>query len=341
MLYCPKRTNLFRAKTAKMLYCPKKPKKKQSFETSRPWRRPSSPNFGFFGFFWTVQHFCSVWLKNIGFFGTVRHFCSPRPPKCCTVPKKPSFLEHKGAKMLYCPKNTKKNQSLESLGSSRAWRSPNFGFFFGFFWSQYSIFACFRFKIGFIGTVQRFWKPWIIGVPTAFGSCCNRHMLQPLENMRTLGCRSNAELLFRITHHHNLLGIFCLGISSRTNEMFRICDKTGNYSHLHAFSQIISRTSSPNQLFRPHYPAERSVKSSRLPASRGKELLVLGPVQPLNSQSQGCNVIQKSAGFMQHHAAPRPTQPATTRVLRMPQYPIQIAARSRGAKLARTFELCS
>ena len=29
MLYCPKKTNLFKAKSAKMLYCPKKPKKKK------------------------------------------------------------------------------------------------------------------------------------------------------------------------------------------------------------------------------------------------------------------------------------------------------------------------
>ena len=33
MLYCPKKTNLFKAKSAKMLYCPKKNQKKHQKKT--------------------------------------------------------------------------------------------------------------------------------------------------------------------------------------------------------------------------------------------------------------------------------------------------------------------
>ena len=158
MLYCPKKNNLFKAKSAKMLYCPKKNQKNQSLETlgsSRAWR---SPNFGFFGFFGTVRHFCLFLLKRIGFFGTVQRFCSPRPRKCCTVPKKPIFLRPKVQKCCTVPKKPKKKQSLETLGSSRAWRSPNFGFLV--FLGQYGIFACFCLKgLVFLGQCSVFAVP--------------------------------------------------------------------------------------------------------------------------------------------------------------------------------------
>ena len=131
----PQKSNLFRAKSAKMLYCPKKTKKNQSLESlgsSRAWR---SANFGFFG---TVQHFCSFWLKSIGFFGTVRHFCSPRPPKCCTVPKKPIFLEQKVQNCCTVPKKPKFGELglLQGLEVSKLC-------FFGFFLGQYSMLALF------------------------------------------------------------------------------------------------------------------------------------------------------------------------------------------------------
>ena len=150
MPYCPKKTIFLEQKMQKCCTVPKKQKNQslESLGSSRAWR---SPNFGFFGFFGTVQHFCSFWLKKIVFFGTVRHFCSPRPPKCCTVPKNPIFLEQKMPKCCTVPKKTK-NQSLERLGSSRAWRSPNFGFFGTV--QQFYLFSLK--KICFFGTVQRF-----------------------------------------------------------------------------------------------------------------------------------------------------------------------------------------
>ena len=155
MLYCPKKTNLFKAKSAKMLYCPKKNQSLETLGSSRAWR---SPNFGFFGFFGTVRHVCLFWLKKIGFFGTVQRFCSPRPRKRCTVPKKPIFLRQKVQKCCTVPKKPKKNQSLETLGSSRAWRSPNFGFF-GFFGTVRHFCLFWLKKIVFFGTVQRFCSP--------------------------------------------------------------------------------------------------------------------------------------------------------------------------------------
>ena len=60
MLYCPKKTNLFKAKSAKMLYCPKKTKKKPKFgdlgllqglEVSKLW---------FFWFLWDSTAFLLV-----------------------------------------------------------------------------------------------------------------------------------------------------------------------------------------------------------------------------------------------------------------------------------------
>ena len=135
------KNNLCKAKSAKMLYCPKK--KKQSLETlgsSRAWR---SPNFGFFGFFGTVRHFCLFWLKKVGFFGTVQRFCSPRPRKCCTVPKKPIFLRQKVQKCC----TVQKNQKTKVW---RPWAPPGPGglqtLVFLLFWGQYGIFACFCLK---------------------------------------------------------------------------------------------------------------------------------------------------------------------------------------------------
>ena len=87
VLYCPKKTNLFKAKSAKMLYCPKKTKK-SVFAVPGP---GGLQTLVFLVFFGTVRHFCLFLLKKIGFFGTVQRFCSPRPRKCCAVPKKPIF----------------------------------------------------------------------------------------------------------------------------------------------------------------------------------------------------------------------------------------------------------
>ena len=48
---------------------PKKPKKKQSLETPRPWRSPRSPNFGFFGFLGQYSIFALFALKRLVFLG--------------------------------------------------------------------------------------------------------------------------------------------------------------------------------------------------------------------------------------------------------------------------------
>ena len=130
-LYCPKKTNLFKQKQAKMPSCPKKTKKPEVW-------RPPGPGGAqglqfFFCFFGTVQHFCTfclkkilffwdstfeAWdcknsifalfaLKKICFFGTVQHVRGGLQ-KRCTVPKKPIFLSKNKQKTPYCPKKTKK-----------------------------------------------------------------------------------------------------------------------------------------------------------------------------------------------------------------------------------------
>ena len=142
-LYCPKKkTNLCKRKQAKMLHCPKKtkkkPKKEQSLETSRPWRSPSSPNFGFFGFFGTAQHFCTYYSKKIGLFGTVQHFGGLGLQKT-VLSQKNNLCKRKQAKMLYCPKKTKKKPKFGDPKLSKLW-------FFWVFLGQYSIFALFTLK---------------------------------------------------------------------------------------------------------------------------------------------------------------------------------------------------
>ena len=61
MLYCPKKTNLFKAKSAKMLYCPKKPKK---------------PKFGDLGLLQglEVSKLCFFWFF-LGQYGIFACFC--------------------------------------------------------------------------------------------------------------------------------------------------------------------------------------------------------------------------------------------------------------------------
>ena len=108
MLYRPKKTNLLKAKSAKMLYCPKKTKK------TKVWRAWAPPGPGglqtlvFLVFLGQYSIFARFGLKTLVFVGTVRRFCSPRPPKCCTVPKKPIFLKQKVQKCCTVPKKPKK-----------------------------------------------------------------------------------------------------------------------------------------------------------------------------------------------------------------------------------------
>ena len=47
------------------------------------------------GFCDSTAFFCLFLLKRWVFWGTVQRFCSPRPPKCCTVPKTTMFLKNK------------------------------------------------------------------------------------------------------------------------------------------------------------------------------------------------------------------------------------------------------
>ena len=132
--YCPKKTNVFKPKRAKMLALSQKKQKNQSLETSRPWRSPSSPNFGFFGFFGTVQHFCTFCFKKIGFFGTVQHLGGLGLQKSRTVPKKPMFLSQNEQKCCTVPKKPKKPK----FGDLQALEEPKLSklMFFWFFWDS-------------------------------------------------------------------------------------------------------------------------------------------------------------------------------------------------------------
>ena len=109
----------FRPKRAKMLYCPKKPKKQQFRNLGRQvaWR---STNFGFLVFLGQYSIFAPFASKRFVFFGQYSTF---------------EAWECKNAVL------SQKNQKNQSLETSRPWRSPrspNFGFF------------------GFFGTVQHF-----------------------------------------------------------------------------------------------------------------------------------------------------------------------------------------
>ena len=54
-------------------------------------------------------------LKRLVFFGQYSVFCSPRPPKCCTVPKKPISLEQKLQRCCTVPKKPKHNKVWRAL----------------------------------------------------------------------------------------------------------------------------------------------------------------------------------------------------------------------------------
>ena len=143
MLYCPKKNyHLFKAKSAKVLHCPKKTKKTKVW---RPWAPPGPGGLTtlvFLVFLGQYGIFACFGLKRLFFFDSTA-FLQSQASKVLYCPKKTNLFKAKSAKMLYSQKNPK-NQSLETLGSSRAWRSPNFGFL-GFL-GQYGIFACFCLK---------------------------------------------------------------------------------------------------------------------------------------------------------------------------------------------------
>ena len=82
-----------------MLYCPKKTKKKQSFQVLGPRRATRLEKIVFFGFFGTVQHFCK---KRLFFFGTVQHFCKKINKNTVLSQENQSFF----VKVLYCLKKT-------------------------------------------------------------------------------------------------------------------------------------------------------------------------------------------------------------------------------------------
>ena len=130
-LYCPKKTNPFLQKCCTV---PKKPKKTILSSLQRATDYRPSTRFVFFG---TVQHFCK---KRLVFFGTVQHFCKKINKNTVLSQKNQSFF----AKVLYCPKKTKKNQSFQVLGPRRATKMEKIGFF------------------GFFGTVQHFCKKRLV-----------------------------------------------------------------------------------------------------------------------------------------------------------------------------------
>ena len=136
----------FKAKSAKMLYCPKKTKKTK---VQRPWAPPvpgGLQTLFFLVFLGQYGIFACFGLKRLFFFGTVQRFCSPRPRKCCTVPKT-NLFKAKSAKMLYCPKKTKKTKKTKVW---RPWAPPEPGglqtLVFLVFLGQYGIFAYFCLK---------------------------------------------------------------------------------------------------------------------------------------------------------------------------------------------------
>ena len=119
---------------AKVLYCPKKTKKNNSFQSSKSYRLQA---FHKICFFWNST---ALLQKKIGFFGTVQHFCKKINKNTVLSQKNQSFF----AKVLYCPKKTKKNQSFQVLGPRRATKMEKIGFF------------------GFFGTVQHFCKKRLV-----------------------------------------------------------------------------------------------------------------------------------------------------------------------------------
>ena len=139
-----------------MLYCPNQPfqcKKCKNAVLSQ--KKPIKPKFGdlgllqglevskfvFFGFFWTVQHFCRFWPNKHCFFWDSTAFLHSQAPKVLYCPKKTNLFKAKSAKMLYCPKKTKKTKVW------RPWAPPGPGGLQTLvFVGQYSIFAVFRLK---------------------------------------------------------------------------------------------------------------------------------------------------------------------------------------------------
>ena len=143
VLYCPKKTNRFKAKSAKRLYCPKKTKKSKVW---RPWAPPVPGGLQtlVFGFFWDSTAFLLVLAYKDCFFWDSTAFLQSQASKVLYCPKKTNLFKAKSAKMLYCPKKTKKPKFgdlglLQGLEVSKLW-------FFWFFLGQYGIFACFCLK---------------------------------------------------------------------------------------------------------------------------------------------------------------------------------------------------
>ena len=120
-----------------MLYCPKKPKKPKFGDLGLLQGLEVSKICFFLDFLGQCGIFACFALKRLVFFGTVQRFCSPRPRKCCTVPKKPIFLRQKMQKCCTVPKKPKKPK-LGDLGLLRP--------------GGLQTLFCF----GFFGTVQRF-----------------------------------------------------------------------------------------------------------------------------------------------------------------------------------------
>ena len=114
---------------AKVLYCPKKTKKNNSFQSSKSYRLQA---FHKIGFFWNST---ALLQKKIGFFGTVQHFCKKINNNTVLSQKNQSFF----AKVLYCPKKTKKTNLFRSwdLAGQQDWKRLVFLVFLG----QYSTFA--------------------------------------------------------------------------------------------------------------------------------------------------------------------------------------------------------
>ena len=133
----PKKTVFF----AKVLYCPKKTKKKQSFPVLLPCEVPGPEKMVLLFFFWTVQHFSK---KRLVFWDSTV-FLLIFLQKCCTVPKKPIF---------FC-KSAVLSQKKQSCGRPVVGSSLKTGkhCFFGFFGTVQQLLQK---RIGFFGTVQCF-----------------------------------------------------------------------------------------------------------------------------------------------------------------------------------------
>ena len=119
-LYCPKKTNPFLQKCCTV---PKKPKN-QLFPVFKELPTTGLPQDWFF---WNST---ALLQKKIGFFGTVQHFCKKMNKNTVLSQKNQSFF----AKVLYCPKKTKK-PIFSGPGTSQGNKTGK-DWFFWFFWNS-------------------------------------------------------------------------------------------------------------------------------------------------------------------------------------------------------------